>query len=84
MKADGVVLQGQFLRGAGEFRARWASLEAQQSGGLASRTRFVPFTGRAELWLGEAPCGASLVGGEFGEEGGGGHDQRHVAVPAVP
>ncbi len=24
------------------------------------------------------------VGGQFGEEGGGGHDERHMAVPAMP
>lgn len=31
-----------------------------------------------------APGSAALIGGELGEEGGGGHDQGHVALPTVP
>lgn len=51
---------------------------------MSVRTPFVPFVWIAELGLGGFPRAAALIGGELGEEGGGGHDQRHVAMPAVP
>jgi len=40
----------------------------------AGRTRFVPF----------AEGDAALVGRQFGEEGGGSHDEADVAMPPVP
>lgn len=48
------------------------------------RTRFVPFAWIAEFGFGVEPGGAALIGSEFGEEGGGRHDQCHVSVPAMP
>jgi len=43
-------------------------------GGNERWTRFVPF----------AEGAAALLGGEFREERGGGHDQAHMPVPATP
>ena len=55
-----------------------------RSRGLAVWTRFVPFPWSAEVGLIRSPRAAAQIGGQFGKEGRGGHDQRHVTVPAMP
>ena len=55
-----------------------------RSRGLAVWTRFVPFAWIAGFGLVRSPRAAALIGGQFGKEGRGGHDQCHVTMPAMP
>ncbi len=62
-------------REASEFRGPTGS--GSSSGSCVRPVRRTPFVRFAK-------SRSPQVGGQFGEEGGGRHDERHVAMPAVP